>query len=572
MIDRETTKAILVAARETGWRDALLGQFATGQDPVNLRVQFSDESIGTWKVQLPAAARGRVLLVTDGFDCLGVALARWCRELVLCHPDASYANLLALRANELGLSNLDPTPVGDLVSLPFADDSFDAVLVNARAAHDGWPQPSTASLGEARRVLKTGGCLALQADNRWALGRAVSSTRDTGAPPARSRLRSRHGYRRLLEKAGFKSVDVGETLRQATVLPQDDWRRRLRKQLQRRSWFAESFSIVAGTEPLGRRWIAGLTDHATGELGLGAVSGRPRIRLSGAHSAGLIVFLDRHSVLRVPLEPDAETRVTSNFEGLEVARDSVRKQAPVRTPEPLLAGSYDGVAFTAETLLGGRSLEDGDVGERADSEERMFDLLLAIQQVETAASPSNEPGYPWSERIVQPLLRAIPWAETTEQREMATEVANRAADLDASRLPLSFSHGDFKWANMLVGEPDTPLGLVDWDRWRASDLATHDFIHLVCNHRKLRDRCAWPQAFRAWFDGTGADAAERAWTGRFTEAWGLAPGWELTGGLAYWVREVASSAGSVYDLDRAWIRKTFLELLPLVHEKLRHRR
>ncbi|NQT13235.1 MAG: phosphotransferase [Planctomycetes bacterium] len=489
---------------------------------------------------------------------------------VVCHPDESFLGLLALRADELGLDSFRSACIGGSASFPFSDDSFDAVVVKAGLASVGWPVPSVELLRETRRILRRSGCLVLQAENRWALcgGTLDFAMRVAGARPSRSRDHTRIGYGRLLRRAGFESVRFCEPFRQPTVSGQDDRLRRLKKQLQRRSWFTESFNILAATERLDEGWVGGLTAHVAREIGLKLESGSPPTRLSGGQSSGLILYLDRQCVLRVPLEPNSGIRVAKNFEGLAVARDSVRPGVPVRTPGPLLADSYDGVDFTVESHLEGRTLDQIEASERAVVEERMFELLLALKRLNTVEAVPTEPGTSWSEQVVQPLLRAVSWAETRGQRQMATEVAQRAADVDASCIPHAFSHGDFKWGNMLVADPDTGVALVDWDRWRARDLVSHDFLHFLCNRRKLRDRCAWPEAFGGWLDGVGMDEPEHRWTRRFAEEQNLGPGWELAGGLAYWARDVASSAGTVYDLYQGWIRRTFMELLPRVHEKL----
>lgn len=560
MIDAERMRAIFVAAKTVGWWEALLRE-SVENGSLNLRAIFADESHASWRVLLPPAARGRILVVSDEISCLGLALARWCEEVVICHPDESHLGFLAIQADQLGLDNVRPICTGNAERLPFPDHGFDAVVLNTTAAGGTRWSPSPRLLQETRRVLRPNGCIYLDADNRLGLARGRSGS---------ARTYSRFGYRRLLRRAGFESVQFCEALRSPVGSRRDSWRRRLKKRLQGYKWFAPSFNILAAPQRLDSSWAEHLAAHVARELDLANGTDCLSIRVSGAHTAGLIMVLGGRCVVRVSLEPADAARVKRNFEGLCVARDLVRAAVDVRTPEPLLEDTYEGVPFTVESHLEGWTIDRMRPLARAPEEEKMFDLLLALKQLGMFQTSPGDDSF-WHQRVVLPLEKAVSWAETDTQRCMATEVAAHAAEIDGSAIPLAFSHGDFKWANILVTDTSPTVALVDWDRWDARDFVSYDFLHFVCNHRKLRDGCAWPVAFRDWLAGEGQDEQELRWTHRFCEQQSLRPGWEMAGGLAYWARDVASSAGTRFDLDRPWIRKTFLSLLPFFYTRLRQR-
>ena len=562
MIDPERMRAIFGAAKTVGWREALFRESIQDGSP-NLRAVFANGSRGSWRVLLPPAARGRILVVRDEISCLGLALARWCEEVVVCHPDESHLGFLAIQADEMGFDNVRPVRSDKTGRLPFPDQGFDAVILNAPAVGGARWSLSPRLLQETRRVLRSNGCIYFGASNRFGVAAGHS---------ADSRTYSRFGYRRLLRRAGFENVQFCEALQGPVGAGRVRWRRRLKRRLQAHPWFAPSFNILAA--PGGRldgSWAEHLAAHVARELDLVPGTDRPSLRVGGAHSAGLIMILGRKCVVRVSLEPADADRVQRNFKGLNAARDLVRTAIDVRTPEPLLDGSYEGVPFTVESHLEGRTIDRMRPRERAPHEEKMFDLLLALKQLEPSPAPPGEESF-WRQRVVLPLEKAVAWAETDAQRGIATEVAAYAAEIDGASISPAFSHGDFKWANMLVTDSIPTVGLVDWDRWDTRDFVSYDFLHFVCNHRKLRDGCAWPDAFRSWLAGEGQDEQELRWTDRFCERHSLRPGWELASGLAYWAREVASSAGTPFDLDRPWIRRTFLSLLPQFHARLQHRR
>jgi hypothetical protein len=195
----------------------------------------------------------------------------------------------------------------------------------------------------------------------------------------------------------------------------------------------------------------------------------------------------------------------------------------------------------------------------------MFELLLLLTSARASEAPSDAAQTVWQREVVDCLDRAVRWAKSGEERELATALVTEAARTDPSDLGLAFSHGDFWWGNILVSGSDEPLGLVDWDRWAAIQLATHDFLHLVCHRRRLRDSGTWAKAFGDWLAGVGIDAPESEWAQRFADHLGLAPGWRRWAALAYWAREVASRAGTRFDLDPLWVRRNYLDVMPQLH-------
>lgn len=102
---------------------------------------------------------------------------------------------------------------GDVESLPFRDQSFDALVCLEAIVHFDCPERVIA---EFRRVLKPGGRLLISYDNRWGLLRVVKNvfnriisivSRDFQAERERRRAiytpRSNGEMRRLLEHNGF---------------------------------------------------------------------------------------------------------------------------------------------------------------------------------------------------------------------------------------------------------------------------------------------------------------------------------------------------------------------------------
>jgi SAM-dependent methyltransferase len=107
--------------------------------------------------------------------------------------------------------------VGDVEHLPFADQSFDAVVCNFGVGHFPWPE---AAVAECMRTLKSGGRIALswwdQPDKQRIQGLFRDAIAEVGVAPPRDvpaahsnlRFSDADAFRNLLEGAGLGDVRV----------------------------------------------------------------------------------------------------------------------------------------------------------------------------------------------------------------------------------------------------------------------------------------------------------------------------------------------------------------------------
>jgi aminoglycoside phosphotransferase (APT) family kinase protein len=573
------------------WRTALLDWTGGQVEGIPLHRALANENTAAWKTLLPPAARGRLLYFSARLGCEPLALGRWCDEVVACDANLGHAVFVAGRARHLGLDNVQAVCAGDTTPLPFPAGHFDAVVVNGL----DWFRPmrradQVAFLAGIRRLLRDGRHLWLGAENRWgftqwrgwtdpATGLRFPSLLPRALTNAWARLRGRKetaltygrgGFRRLLADAGFAATRFYSALphfgqpEDLVSLGADGAAERraapdLRERLHRDPRWAATFGIVAGADRAEPSWLEGLVAHVADRLDLPAPAGLPRVVVSGATAAGLILFPGRDLVVRLPLHPESLARVERNHEGLLQAR-ALRERIGADTPEPLLRDRYGAVEFTVEQRLQGEMLDDLEPSSWPGHEDRMMELLLALQRV--ACDGEVDAAAQWRETVVEPFRRAVAWGRDADERRAIEEYAAAAADTDPSLVPLTLSHGDFKWNNMLITGGGRALGLFDWDRWSPRELATHDFLHFLMARRCLRRKRPWAEMLAEWVDGEGADEAERRWTERFAGQAGLETGWRGPAVMAYWARTTAVMAGTDYDLNRRWFRPNFLSLLP----------
>jgi SAM-dependent methyltransferase len=176
----------------------------------------------------------RVLDFGCALGVLSVPLAKQAELVVALDATHEALEFLALVRSQDGLASLVPVCNGDPLRLPFPDDHFDCVVLNAVFEYlpEAIDEPSVwlahrLALEETRRVLKPGGRIYLATKNRFShqnllgaqdhnglrftallprrLANALSVWKGKG--PYRTVTYSFREYRRLLRAAGFRSAE-----------------------------------------------------------------------------------------------------------------------------------------------------------------------------------------------------------------------------------------------------------------------------------------------------------------------------------------------------------------------------
>lgn len=169
----ERLRRLVEVARSIGWDAALREVFR--DQPAMLRYVTRPDRASMLDL-LPLTPQSEVLEIGPGFGQFTADLARrakavWALEVV---PDQ--AEFVALRCRQQGLANVEVAVGGDDCRLPYADASFDVVVLNLvlewcamRCTDEPMVDAQRRLLGEIVRVLKPGGALYLSTKNRFAL-------------------------------------------------------------------------------------------------------------------------------------------------------------------------------------------------------------------------------------------------------------------------------------------------------------------------------------------------------------------------------------------------------------------
>lgn len=215
-----------------GWKKALLDFPESSVQRASQMILNLDRANWQWLLNLPAESR--VLDVGAGMGTTSHALALHYREVVAIEPVLERIEFMQQRFTQEKLSNVTLLR-SSIWALPFAPESFDLVAMNGvlewvAEGRTGDPgQVQDAALQNVFRLLRPGGYLYLGIENRLAYGHFIGYNdphcglpfvtilprplaqwyaRRKGQSGYRNYLYSSRGYRKLLRKAGFTSVET----------------------------------------------------------------------------------------------------------------------------------------------------------------------------------------------------------------------------------------------------------------------------------------------------------------------------------------------------------------------------
>jgi len=234
VFEPEVAGKVTELAENSGWRHAIDAYKGTiGKYTLSY---IENETRADWRFILPIGPESVVLDIGSGWGNIAVGMSRWNRHIYCCDVNLNNLRLLKTRLRDQDISNVsvlqyDPNR---FLRLPFEDNSVDVALLNGvlewmgNADIDAKPDRiQLEALKEIRRVLRPGGALYIGIENRYSvstlkgvglhgelpfvglLPRPLTNliTKIIKGSEHRTYIYSLYGYDRLLNKAGFGSVD-----------------------------------------------------------------------------------------------------------------------------------------------------------------------------------------------------------------------------------------------------------------------------------------------------------------------------------------------------------------------------
>lgn len=167
---------------------------------------FTDTQKGMFYRLVLPPKRGTFLEIGAGSGIVSACLSEDYERGYALESRVSLVEFLELRFRLDSISNVQVLKSEDL-DVPVADGSIDLVAVN-----EGVARVPTVSrfLSEMRRCLAPDGLLVVAGDNAWDFRRILRSLSGRSRSESRGRMLtcSYFGYRSLLQRAGFRNVQV----------------------------------------------------------------------------------------------------------------------------------------------------------------------------------------------------------------------------------------------------------------------------------------------------------------------------------------------------------------------------
>lgn len=231
---------LLSEARELGWREALLRQFAGDEDQVFSVLNWQR---ATWLSLLGLGREAVALDLGSEYGAITHSLAHMVAEVYSVEAIPERIEFTHTRLQQEGISNVHL--VQDATLAPrFADNSFDLIVVNGvlelvgKWETEGHPRVVQARfLSSLRRLLKDTGVVVIGVENRFGYNALFGGIDHSGLPytsrmprflaslyrrysrrlrhrtplnpekPYRTHTYSERGYRKLLAESGFASAN-----------------------------------------------------------------------------------------------------------------------------------------------------------------------------------------------------------------------------------------------------------------------------------------------------------------------------------------------------------------------------
>jgi SAM-dependent methyltransferase len=158
-----------------GWEEAIrrLTSRPDIMKPQKVMQFLRDQRRNDFVFLLPVAPTAVVLDFGSGWGNTSYTLSEYCHYVVALEADIARQRFAAAHFTHSGASNILPVAGGRGVALPFADSTFDIILMNGVLEWTPQSLPGRPDavhrrvLEEVRRVLKPGGTLQISIENRY---------------------------------------------------------------------------------------------------------------------------------------------------------------------------------------------------------------------------------------------------------------------------------------------------------------------------------------------------------------------------------------------------------------------
>lgn len=537
-IPREVVERVRRESAFRDWDDVVRDVVADSPELLPHIVRRSaDEARASGQLLLSLTPQSRVLDIGCGLGAFAFSLARTCAEVVAIDLILEHLQWMRAYAASSGVKNLVLGCAGDSPSLPFADATFDAVMMSGvleyvALACPGRPEAvQQAFLRDIARVLRPDGQIYIGIENRlswrYFLGKPEEHTkmrfaallprrladaayRRTRGREFRVYTHSMGGYRNMLAEAGLRRTQFFHPLPKyskiGSLLPlEENGRRSLlpTATARPRRWqqrligsgpagrFAGSFLIVGQrsqpTQSLLAELLAAARARCTepalasgGEWNLDRYEVRKRTGKVYLH----LTACDRTRMLgKIPLDPMGQVRCRTSYDALDFLHGSSGASGATRAVAPRVFGCANvggHEIFLEEWKPGVQVKHAGPLRGRLVSQALQLLIRLHRETQDRVTVDESACALHFG-RHLDALLRWFAAEERPRYQDRIDALkAYCQGQVIGGRLPIVLRHGDFSPTNCLFDPRSIePSVLVDWDQAEQRGLPLTDAMRIL---------------------------------------------------------------------------------------------